>query len=71
MKKSILVGFAILAFSTSAALATHRAHHGHAMKPKASAAATSAGGMSPVMLGGVSDADRALHVKNQHDSGVK
>jgi len=55
MKKIILVGLAILTVSTSAALAAHRTHHGHAMKPNASAAAANpnvnvfgVGGASPV-----------------------
>ena len=65
MKKIILVGLAILAVSTSAALAKS-----HAKKPKAPAAAMSTASPSPLM-GQVSDADRALYVKNKHDSGVK
>ena len=66
MKNSFLVGVAILAVSTSAAMA---AHHKHAMKPKAAAAATAAA-PSP-MMGQTSAADRALYKKNQHDSGMK
>jgi hypothetical protein len=65
MKKIILVGIAVLAVSTSAALAKK-----HAMKPKAPAAATtmaSAGFMAPAP----SAADRALYKKNKHDSGMK
>ena len=66
MKKIILVGFAILAVSTSGALAKK------AMKPKAAAAATApAPGASPPMMGQVSAADRELYKKNQHDSGMK
>ena len=65
MKKIILVGLAILAVSTSGALAKK------AMKPKATAAATTTGGAAPLMLGQVSAADRALYTKNQHDSGMK
>jgi hypothetical protein len=64
MKKSFLVGVAILAVSTSAALAAHK----HAAKPKEAAAATSA---SPMMFGQVSAADRAMYKKNLHDSGLK
>jgi hypothetical protein len=78
MKKNILIGLAILTVSTSAALAAHRTHHRHAMKPNASAAATNpnanvvgVGGASPVMWGGVSAGDHDLYVKNQHDSGMK
>ncbi len=69
--KGILVGLAILAVSTSAALAAHRTHHKQTMKPQAAAAATNPGGMSPVMFGGVSAEDRALYVRNLHDSGMK
>jgi hypothetical protein len=59
MKKMIVVGLAIIAVSTSAALAK---------KPKASAAAptTSSAGL----LKG-SDADMAMYKKNLHDSGMK
>ena len=64
MKKIILVGFAILAVSTSAALAKGKA------KPKAPAAAAATVSPSPFM-GQVSAADRALYMKNKHDSGVK
>jgi hypothetical protein len=64
--KGILVGLAILAVSTSAALAAHKTHH--MMKPKEAAATTT----TPLMMtGGVSAADRALYVKNEHDSGMK
>jgi hypothetical protein len=67
MMKGILVGLTIVAISTSAALAAK--HHA---KPKAAAAATNPGGMTPVMWpGGVSGADRALYAKNLHDSGMK
>jgi hypothetical protein len=67
MKKIILVGLAILAVSTSGALAKK------ATKPKAPAAAatTNTGGAAPLMMGQVSAADRALYIKNQHDSGMK
>ncbi|MBR1121387.1 hypothetical protein JQ628_07655 [Bradyrhizobium lablabi] len=69
MKKVILVGFAILAVSTSAALAAKKA-----AKPKAApaaAAATTTGPAAPFMLGQVSAADRELYKKNQRDSGIK
>jgi hypothetical protein len=67
MKKIVLIGLAILAVSTSGALAKK------ATKPKAPAAATTTttGGAAPLMLGQVSAADRALYTKNQHDSGMK
>ena len=63
MKKTVLVGLAILAVSTSAALAKH--HH-HMMKPKAAAAAAPMAG--PMM--GPSAADMKMYKKNQHDSGM-
>lgn len=67
MKKIILVGFAILAVSTSGALAKKAA------KPKAPAAAatTNTAGASPLMFGQVSAADRELYKRNQRDSGMK
>jgi hypothetical protein len=64
MTKSILVSLAILTLSTSAALAAHRTHHRHAMNAFAGM------GASPVVsTGGVSSSDRALHIRNLHDSG--
>ena len=76
MKKSIIVGLAILTVSTSAALAAHRSHHSHAVKPAAAtnpnANVFGVGGASPVIWPGtVSAADHDLYIKNQHDSGVK
>lgn len=64
--KGILVGLAIVAVSTSAALAAHKTHH--TMKPKAAAAAP-----APVMWIGSTPtaADHALYLKNLHDSGMK
>ena len=62
MKKIIVVGFAILAVSTSGALAKGKA------KPKAAAAVATP--TSP-LLSNVSAADRDLYKKNKHDSGVK
>ena len=64
MKKMILVGLTILAVSTSAAVAKSHA------KPKAPAAATSTGSLGFVAPGS-SAADRALYMKNKHDSGMK
>jgi hypothetical protein len=66
MKKIILIGLAILAVSTSGALAKKA-------KPKAPAAAatTNTGGAAPLMMGQVSAADLALYKKNQRDSGMK
>jgi hypothetical protein len=67
MKKIIVVGLAILAISTSPVLAKK-----HAAKPKApaAAAATSTGSAGP-MMGQPSAADRAMYMKNKHDSGMK
>jgi hypothetical protein len=70
MKKAILVGLAILAFSTSGALAKK------ASKSKAPPAATAAATAptapaAPVMMGQVSAADRVLYEKNQRESGMK
>jgi len=68
MKKAILVGLAILAVSTSGALAKKAA------KPKAPAAATAAtttAAAAPVMMGQVSAKDRELYEKNQRESGLK
>ena len=67
MKKLLVVSLAIFAVSTSGALAKKSA------KPKAPAAAAtaSAGSASPLMIGQVSDADRALYKKSQRESGMK
>ena len=66
MKKTILVSLAIIAVSTSGALAKKAA------KPKAPAAATTTNtNMSPLMFGQVSAADRELYKRNQRDSGIK
>jgi len=62
MKKIILVGLAVFAVSTSAALA--------AKKQKAPAAAASAASTVP-MIGQVSAADLALYKKSQVESGMK
>ena len=68
MKKILIVSLAIFAVSTSGALAKKSA------KPKAPAAATAANAGpagSPMMIGQVSDADRALYKKSQRESGMK
>jgi len=62
MKKIIVVGFAILAVSTSSALAKGKA------KPKEVAVAATP---TNPFLSNVSVADKALYKKNKHDSGVK
>jgi hypothetical protein len=64
MKKIILVGLAIFAVSTSAALAKH------AKKPKAAAAAATTASTGPFM-GQPTAADHAQYMKNKHDSGMK
>ena len=68
MKKAIFVGLAILAVSTSGALAAKKT-----AKPKAPAAATTTntGGAAPLMMGQVSAADRELYAKSQRESGMK
>jgi hypothetical protein len=67
MTKSILVSLAILTLSTSAALAAHRTHHRHAIRPAMNASAGV--GASPVVwTGGVSSSDHALYIRNLHDS---
>jgi hypothetical protein len=67
MTKIIVVGLAILAVSTSGALAAKKG-----AKPKAAAAATAnAGAAAPPMMGQVSAADRALYQKSQRESGMK
>jgi hypothetical protein len=50
MNKSILVSVAILTLSTSAALAAHRPHHGRAVEPNASAAATNPNPYAPYAM---------------------
>jgi len=70
MKKAILVGLAILAVSTSGALAKKMS------KPKAPAAASSAAAapmapMGPMMMGQMSAQDREMYERNQRESGMK
>jgi hypothetical protein len=68
MKKAIFVGLAILAVSTSGALAKK------ASKPKAAPAAAATmntGAAPPMMMGQVSAADRELYAKSQRESGMK
>jgi len=65
MKKIIVIGLATAALSISPALAKK-----HAAKPKAPApaAATMAGNG---IIGQPSPADKAMYMKNKHDSGIK
>jgi hypothetical protein len=67
MKKIILVGIAILAVSTSAALA--KSHH--MKKPKAAPAAAASTATSGPFMGQPTAADHAQYMKNKHDSGMK
>ena len=67
MKKVILVSLAILAVSTSGAVAKKAAAKPKA--PAAAAATTTATG--PMMFGQVSAANRELYKRNQRDSGIK
>lgn len=67
MKKVFLVSLAILAVSTSGALAKKAAKPKAA--PAAAAATTTTSG--PMMFGQVSAADRELYMRNQRDSGIK
>ena len=62
MTRSIVVGLAVLALSTSAAFAAHRHHH-HAMHSGVAPAA-------PAMwMGGASSNDHAMYLKNERDAG--
>jgi hypothetical protein len=65
MKKIIVVGLAILAVSTSPVFAKKKM-----AKPKEPAAAASTPAPGP-MMGQPSAADRAMYMKNKHDSGMK
>ena len=76
MKKTIVVGLAILAVSTSAALPKLKATRSRKPTPPQ----TTTGGAGPLMtntgstvpfIGQVSAADRELYQKNQRESGIK
>jgi hypothetical protein len=82
MNKSILVGLAILAASTSAASAwTHRTHHNRSAHPAASAATTNpdrsarstnaygAMGTPPAATPGVGSKEHNERMKSLRDSG--
>ena len=82
MNKSILVGLAILAASTSAASAwTHRTHHHRATNPATSAATTNpnrppgamnaygAMGAPAAATPGVNSKEHGERMKSLHDSG--
>lgn len=68
MKKTLLVCVAILAVSTSGALAAKK---GAKMAAPAAAPASMGPMAPPMMFGQVSDADRALYAKSQYESGMK
>jgi hypothetical protein len=65
MCRSIVVGLAVLALSTSAALAAHRVHH-HAMNASAPAAANPP---PAIWMGGIKSSDHVTYLRNLHDSG--
>jgi hypothetical protein len=72
MPKSILAAVAVLALSTSGALATHhRTHHHQAMNASpAGAPPPMMGTPSPfVPMGGVNASDHADHIKSLRESG--
>ena len=63
--RSIVLGLAVLALSTSAALAAHRYHH-HAMNAYSPMGPPPAG--PAVWMGGAND-NYTMYRKNLHDSG--
>jgi hypothetical protein len=69
MTKSILVSLAILTLSTSVALAAQRTHHRQAMNANAGVGAAGVGASPVLWTGGVSSSDRAMYLRNLHDSG--
>ena len=71
MKKEILIGLAIIAVSTSGALAAKKTAKPKAPAVAAAATTTNTGGAAPLMMGQVSAADRELYAKSQRESGMK
>ncbi|MET4172763.1 hypothetical protein ABIB99_003855 [Bradyrhizobium sp. LA6.1] len=67
MAKSILVIVAILAISTSGALAAQRTHHGRASP--APSPSEGSRGLSPYAVGPGNSNNRDLYIKNLRDSG--
>ena len=65
MCRGIVVGLAILALSTSAALAAHRTHH-HVMKVSAAPAASPP---PAIWMGGMNSNYHTTYLRNLHDSG--
>jgi hypothetical protein len=64
MTKGLLVSVAVLALSTSAALAAHRTHHRDAMNAFAAVPAPPVG-----WIGGVNSSDHTTYLRNLRDSG--
>lgn len=67
MAKSIFVIVAILAISTSGALAAQRIHHGRASP--APSPSEGVRGLSPYAVGPGNSNDRDMYIKNLRDSG--
>lgn len=63
MTRSIVVCLAVLALSTSAALAAHPYHHGQATNASSHVPPAPA-----IWMGGVNSNDHATYLKNLHDS---
>ncbi|WP_407174507.1 hypothetical protein [Bradyrhizobium sp. STM 3562] len=76
MVKSVLA-ITILALSTSAALAAYRTHHHYrpamsyhrAMGAYGAVGAPGMGAPPPATMGGVSNSDYTMYMRNLHDSG--
>ena len=66
MTRNIVVSLAILALSTSAALAAHRTQHHHPMNAYAAAPAAPP---PAITTGGANSSDHATYLRNLHDSG--
>ncbi|MET4196655.1 hypothetical protein ABIA95_000803 [Bradyrhizobium sp. LA8.1] len=69
MAKSILVIVAILAISTSGALAAQRTHHGRASPAPSPSPSEGSRGLSPYAVGPGNSNDREMYIKNLRDSG--
>jgi hypothetical protein len=72
MTKSILISLAVLAVSTSGALAAYRTHyhyHHHAAYHPAMNANASVAAAPVLWRGGVSSADYNLYIRSLHESG--
>jgi hypothetical protein len=69
MTKGLLVSLAVLALSTSAALAAHRTHHRDAMNAFAAVPAAAVPAPAVGWMGGVNSSDHATYLRNLRDSG--